>query len=294
MTVTACPAGQSAWATRSALAGLCGLLAAALLTGIAGPARAQSADPVIARVNGTEIRSSDLAIAEEELGPQLPPMTSEAKRDYLVAYLSDTILVAQAADQKNLGETPDFKRRLAFVRNKLLSETLLQQEAKASVTESEMRKVYEEAAKQIGSEKEVRARHILVDTEDEAKGVLAELKRGADFAELAKKKSKDPGAAEGGDLGYFTKDQMVPEFAEAAFTLPPGKVSDPVKTQFGWHIIRVEDRRDRTVPEFEKVKDQIENFLVRKRQAELVAKLRADAKIERLEPKPPAATEPKK
>ena len=156
-----------------------------------------------------------------------------------------------------------------------------------------MRKVYEDAAKQMGGDKEVRARHILVETEDEAKAVLAELKKGADFADLAKQKSKDPGAAEGGDLGYFTKDQMVPEFAEVAFKLEPGTLSDPVKTQFGWHVIKVEDKRDKPVPEFDKVRDQIETYLVRKSQVEFVGKLRESAKIDRIPaPAAPAAAAP--
>src|SRR5215211_4422644 len=265
--------------------GILGLAAACLLV-LALPLRAQDADPVVARVNGADIRASDLSIAEEELGSNLPAMAGEAKRDYLVAYLSDTLLVAQAAETQKLADTADFKRRLAFARNKLLSETLLQQEAKAALSDTAMRKVYDDAVKQMGAEKEVHARHILVETEDEAKQIAAELKQGADFNELAKR-SKEPGAAErGGDLGYFTKDQMVPAFAEAAFKLEPGKVSDPVKSEFGWHVI--------------KVKDQIETYLARRSQSEMVAKLRADAKIERVEAKTPAAptpapaTEPKK
>jgi peptidyl-prolyl cis-trans isomerase C len=149
-----------------------------------------------------------------------------------------------------------------------------------------MHKVYDDATKQMAGEKEVRARHILVETEDEAKAILAELRKGTDFAELARLKSKDPGAAEGGDLGYFTKDQMVPEFSETAFRLESGQLSDPVKTAFGWHIIRTEDKRDRPVPAFEQVKDQIETFVIRKAQSEMIAKLREGAKIERLEAKP--------
>ena len=158
---------------------------------------------------------------------------------------------------------------------------MLQTEAKAAVTDAAMRKVYDEAIGQMKKEPEVRARHILVETEDEAKAVLAELKKGADFAELAKAKSKDPGSADGGDLGYFTKDQMVPEFSEVAFKLDKGALSDPVKSQFGWHVIKVEDKRERQPPEFDKVKDQLENFVVRKSQSELITKLRAEGKIER-------------
>src|SRR5207249_5540110 len=142
-----------------------------------------------------------------------------------------------------------------------------------------MHKVYDDAIGQMKKEPEVRARHILVETEDEAKAVVAELKKGADFAELAKAKSKDPGSADGGDLGYFTKDQMVPEFSEVAFKLYPGQLSNPVKTQFGWHVIKVEDRRTKQPPEFDKVKDQIEAYLARKAQTDFITKLRQSAKV---------------
>src|SRR6185369_17194630 len=161
---------------------------------------------------------------------------------------------------------------------------------KAAVNDAAMKKVYDDAIGQMKREPEVRARHILVETEDEAKAVVAELKKGADFAEIAKTKSKDPGSADGGDLGYFTKEQMVPEFSDVAFKLDKGPVSDPVKTQFGSHVLKVEDKRQRQPPAFDTVKDQVENYAVRKAQVELVGKLRADAKIERLDqPAAPAA-----
>ncbi|MBR0750007.1 peptidylprolyl isomerase, partial [Bradyrhizobium japonicum] len=129
----------------------------------------------------------------------------------------------------------------------------------------------------------VHARHILVETESEAKAIKAELNNGTDFVKLAKKKSKDPGSADGGDLGFFTKEQMVPEFAAVAFSLQPGKISDPVKSQFGWHIIKVEEKRNRKAPDFDQVKAQIETYVTRKAQADYVAKLREGAKIERLD-----------
>src|ERR1043165_4813398 len=268
---------------RPALSGLtlsvCALAIAAILA--APIARAQD-DPVVARVNGTEVRQSDLAAAEEDLGGNIPQMTPEAKRDYLITFVGDMILVAKAAEAKKMGDTDDFKKKLAYARTKLLMEQLLQSEAKAAVTEAALHKVYDEAIGQMKKETEVRARHILVETEDEAKAVVAELKKGADFAELAKAKSKDPGSADGGDLGYFTKDQMVPEFSEVAFKLEKGQLSDPVKSQFGWHVIKVEDKRERQPPEFDKVKDQLEIFLVRKSQSELITKLRAEGKIERV------------
>ena len=244
-------------------------------------ARAQD-DPVVARVNGTDVRQSDLAAAEEDLGGNIPQMTPEAKRDYLITFVGDMILVAKAAEAKKVGDTDEFKKKLAYARTKLLMEQLLQSEAKAAVNDAAMHKVYDEAIGQMKKETEVHARHILVETEDEAKAVVAELKKGTDFAELAKAKSKDPGSADGGDLGYFTKDQMVPEFSEVAFKLDKGQLSDPVKSQFGWHVIKVEDKRERQPPEFDKVKDQLENFLVRKSQSELITKLRAEGKIERV------------
>jgi len=252
---------------------------------------AQDADAVVARVNGVEIRASDVALAEEDLGSNLQQLPPESKREQVIGYLSDVILVAQAAEAKKLADTPEFQRRMAHARNRLLMETMLQSEAKAATSDEAMRKTYDEAAKQMGGEKEVHARHILVDTEDEAKAIAAELKKGGDFAELAKR-SKEPNAAErAGDLGYFTKDQMVPAFSEAAFALEPGKISEPVKSEFGWHVIKVEDKRDRPVPPFEQVKGQIETYLVRKSQSDFVGKLRQGAKIERVEAKP---GEPKK
>jgi peptidyl-prolyl cis-trans isomerase C len=268
-------------------------VAVALLVQLASaPAvRAAEADPVVARVNGTEIRASDLAIAEEDVGSNLP-MTGDARRDYLTKYLADMILVAQAAESKKVQDRDDFKRRLAYSREKLLMEMMLQQEGKASISDGALHQLYDEAKKQMTGEKEVHARHILVETEEQAKAVLTDLKKGGDFAALAKEKSKDPGAANGGDLGYFTKDQMVPEFSEAAFKLDAGQLSDPVKTQFGWHIIKVEEKRDRPIPEFDKVRDQLENFLARRTQADLINKLRAQAKIERVDAAPEPAPIP--
>ncbi len=254
----------------------------------AGSALAAEDDPVVARVNGIDIRQSDLAFAEEEIGGNMPTIPPEQKRDYLINYLVDVIVLSQAADKQKLGDRPDVKRRLAFDHNRLLMEALLQDAGKASLSEDAERKVYEEAVKQVKNEEEVHARHILVPTEDEAKAILAQLKGGADFATLAKEKSKDPGAAEGGDLGYFTKEQMVPEFADVAFKLGKGQLSDPVKTQFGWHIIKVEDKRMRPTPSFEQVKPQIENYVAHRAQADLVESLRKAATIERLD-KPVAA-----
>src|ERR1700712_3050227 len=258
-----------------------GCLAFALLAGL--PVRAEEANPVLAKVNGAEIRASDVALAEEELGPSLAQMDPAAKKENVLAFLIDMKIVAKEAEDKKIADRDDFKPRLAFARNRLLMDNLLAVEGKAATTDENMKKVYEDASKQITGEQEVHARHILVETEDEAKKVEDELKKGADFAELAKKTSKDPGAADGGDLGFFTKDQMVPEFSAVAFTLEPGKISDPVKSQFGWHVIKVEEKRSRKAPAFEQVKPQIETYVTRKAQADFVSKLRESAKVERMD-----------
>lgn len=260
--------------------------ATAVLLALTLTARAQAPDPVLAKVNGVEIHQSDLQLAEEDIGPNLPQgIAGDAKRDYLVSYMTDMILLAQEAEVQGMSATDVFKRRFAMMRNKVLMETLLAQTAQKSVNEDAMHKVYDDAIKQMAPEDEVHARHILVKTEDEAKAVLADIKKGADFAETAKKKSTEPGAAQsGGDLGYFTKEQMVPEFSEVAFKLEKGQVSDPVKSQFGWHIIKVEDKRAKKPPEFDQVKEQLAQYVVRKAQSDFVTKLREGAKIERIAP----------
>src|SRR3954467_927401 len=268
---------------------LVGCLALAL---IAGPGRAAD-DPVLAKVNGAEIKKSDVAMAEEELGPSLAQMDPASKDENVLSFLIDMKIVSKAAEEKKIEDNEDFKKRLAFTRNRLLMDSLLAKEGKAATNDDSMKKVYEDASKQITGEQEVRARHILVETEDEAKAVKAELDKGADFAELAKKKSKDPGSADGGDLGFFTKEQMVPEFSAVAFALEPGKISDPVKSQFGWHVIKVEEKRSRKAPDFEQVKPQIEQYVTRKAQADYVAKLRTEAKVERLDQPADAAKDAK-
>jgi peptidyl-prolyl cis-trans isomerase C len=268
-----------------------GVLAAALL--FAAPLHAQDAkDPVVAKVNGVEIHQSDLDAVEAEAG-QIPPMSENQKKDYLVTFMTDMIVVSKAAQDQKLDATPDFAKRVAFNRNKLLMSALLDKTGKEALTEPAMRKVYDDAIKQVPAEEEVHARHILVRAaagddkaskaaEDKIKAVIVRLNKGEDFTKVATEVTEDPsGKANGGDLGYFSKDQMVPEFADVAFKLDKGKISEPVKTQFGWHVIKVEDKRQKPAPSFDEVKPQLESFVTRKAQADLVTKLRADAKVEK-------------
>ncbi len=248
---------------------------------------------VLAKVNGKEITDEDLKIATEDLGANLPPqLQGKAREAYLLDYLIDGQLIVQKALAEKLDQDPEFPRKLAYVREKLLMESVLGKLSKEAASEEAMKKTYDEAAKAQKPETEVHARHILVATEDDAQAALKRLKAGEDFAKVAKDVSKDPGS-EGGDLGWFTKDRMVPEFAEAAFKLETGQVSDPVKSQFGWHIIKVEGKREKAFPSFDEVKDQVARYVVQKAQSDLIVKLRKDAKIERLVPEAPEAEAPK-
>ena len=248
-------------------------------------AAAQS-DPVLAKVNGTEIHQSDLAVAEADIGESLPAEVSpDKRREVLLTYLVNVNLLAQAAEKQKAEQEPNFAKRIAFARKKVLVQTLMEQESKKATTDAAIKKFYDDKAK---PQTEVHARHILVETEEQAKDVEAQLKKGADFAELAKKLSKDPGS-DGGDLGYITKEQVVPEFGNVAFSLEKGKVSAPVKTQFGWHIIKVEDTRERKPPPLEAVKDQIKAKLTQEATEAMMQKLRADAKIEMTAEAAPAA-----
>ena len=252
------------------------------------PAAVPAVDPakVIARVNGVDITEGDLALAAEDPALQMPNVPEAQKRDLLTGYMIDLKLGAKAAETAKVGSGVEFARKLAYNRDKTLLDEYLDQEAKKAVTPEAARKLYDETVKSVPAEQEVRARHILVENEDEAKTIATRVKGGEDFAKVAGELSKDPGSkTDGGDLGFFTKDRMVEPFAEAAFKLEPGQVSDPVKSQFGWHVIKVEDKRSKPVPSFDEMKDQVEAYLARKAQQDLIVGLRKDAKIERLDDK---------
>lgn len=268
------------------------IIVAAALSAV--PVLAQ-ADKPVARIDGMTITEKDLKLAQEDLAERLPQgATEEQKRDYLVGYLSDLRLGARAADAAKIGETPEFKARLEYFRQKVLLDEYLSREAKKAVTPEAARKLYDETAKSMTPEEEVRARHILVEEEAQAKAALERVKKGEDFAKVAAELSKDPGSGkEGGDLGFFTKDRMVAPFAEAAFKLAKGQVSEPVKSQFGWHIIKVEDKRTKSLPAFEEVKGEIDTYLLRKGQQDVIIALRGTTKAERLD-QPAAGAAPAK
>lgn len=246
---------------------------------------------VLVIVNGKPITQQDLDLATEDIGPGISQqLQGKAKEAYVLDYLIDGNLVAQKAAADKAGDSPDFAKKLAYAKDKLLMETVLTKIAKTATSDDSLHKIYDEAAKGQKPEEEIHARHILVATEGDAEAVEKRLKAGEDFAKVAKEVSKDPGS-EGGDLGWFTKDRMVPAFADAAFKLKDGEISAPVKSQFGWHVIQTEGRRQKTFPAFDQVKDQIARYAVQKAQSELIASLRKDAKIERT-PAAPSADGP--
>ena len=247
---------------------------------------------VLAKVNGTEITDEDLAVARDDLGPGLPAQLEGAARDsYVLDYLVDGRLVAQKAQADKLDATPDFAKKVAYYREKLLMEALLGKLAAEAATDAAIQKAYDDVAKAQKPEPEVKASHILVDSEADANKALQRVKSGEDFSKVATEMSKDPGS-KGGDLGWFTKDRMVPEFADAAFKLQPGQISDPVKSQFGWHVIKVEDKREKKFPSLDEVRDQVARYVVQKAQSEMIVKLRDTAKVERMDKPEPAAAAP--
>jgi peptidyl-prolyl cis-trans isomerase C len=247
-------------------------------------ATAAHADPkILAKVDGVAITEDDVADAMMDIGPGLPQkLDGPARQKYVLDYLIDMKLVAKKAQADKMDSGPVFTRRLAYYHDKLAMEAELTDVATKAATDEAEHKAYDEAAKAQPPQPEVHARHILLPTEEEAKAALARVKAGEDFAKVATELSKDPGG-EGGDLGWFTKDKMVPEFADAAFKMEPGQVSDPVKSQFGWHIIKVEEKRMKTFPPFDQIKDQAARYVAQKAQSEMITKLREGAKIERID-----------
>ncbi|MBX9760987.1 MAG: peptidylprolyl isomerase [Beijerinckiaceae bacterium] len=272
---------------RAPLASCVILAAAAFMLGAIIPTHADAR--TVARVDGADITDDDVKLAAEDIGSDIPPQLEGPERQaYVVDYLIDMRLAARKAEADKLSESADFTRRLAYLRDKALMEGLLTKIARESNNDANVQQVYAEASKGQGGEQEVRARHILVENEALARAALKRVQSGEDFAKVADQVSKDPGSR-GGELGWFTKDRMVPEFAEAAFKMQPGQISQPVKSQFGWHIIKVEERREKPFPKLEEVRDQVERFVVQKAQAEAVGKLRESAKIEKLDEPAPAA-----
>ncbi|KJS43009.1 MAG: hypothetical protein VR70_03155 [Rhodospirillaceae bacterium BRH_c57] len=248
------------------------------------PALAADADPVVAVVNGEKIKRSDLEAMKARVGqqvPQLAMMPLEAVYEGLLDRAIDQKLLTSAGKKAGLEKDPEVIKQLEQVRQELVQRAFLQRAVEKTLTDAKLKEAYDRMVKDTPPEEEVKARHILLEDEDAAKAVIAEVKKGADFAKLAEEKSTGPSGPQGGDLGWFTKGTMVPEFAEAAFAMKPGEVTEtPIKTQFGWHVIKVEDRRTAEPPTFEDAKEDLRAQLAEDAVTEVLAGLRKDAKVE--------------
>ncbi|MBT3533096.1 MAG: peptidylprolyl isomerase [Rhodospirillaceae bacterium] len=270
----------------------------------ASPSRAQSQDQkaapppsddqVVAVVNGSKVLFRDVRLAYENLPQQYRGMPIDQIYQPLVQQLTERRLVLLAAEAANLADEPEVASQIQQARNRILEQALVSREVTAAATDKALRARYEEEkGKQKGAD-EVRASHILVETKEEADAIVAELNKGGDFAAIAKTKSKGPSGAKGGDLGYFTKDKMVPEFANAAFALKAGELSAPVKTGFGWHVIKVTDRRQGEGPSYAKRAPELRQAIAQTVVAALLKQLSkgADIKLFKLDGSP--ADAPKK
>lgn len=261
--------------------GLAWLASGAVLAQTAAPSAA-AADSIAAVVDGIQIRQSDVAAMVESLPDQYRQMPFHVLYPALLDRLIDGKLLGVAGRARKLQDQPDVKRKLSAFEDRLVQEAYLTSEIKAQVTDEALKKRYEASIKDHSAKEEVRARHILLDSEDKAKAVIADLKKGGDFAGLAKARSTDPAGAQGGDLGFFSAEQMVPEFSEAAFKLKPGEITQvPVKSSFGWHVIKVEERRTAAPPSFEDSREELSQEMSRELITTIIAALRGKAKVER-------------
>ncbi len=263
------------------LAAAAAVLALALL---AGPS-VEAQDTVVAKVNGKTITESDMKLAETEIGNDLGTLPEGTKRRVLAEFLIENQLFADAAEGQKLGSGAAFEERLQYWRRRALRDAYFDKTVKDSVNDADAKKFFDSQVGGAKPEEEVSARHILVDSKDQARDLYEKIAHGSDFAKLAKEHSKDPGSKEqGGALGYFKRGQMVPQFEETAFKLKSGEVSEPFETQFGWHIIKVDDRRQRAAPAFEAVKDRVRAHMIHQKAQQVAADLRGKAQIEYVDP----------
>gem|GEM_PF-339993 len=255
-------------------------MSAVLLPGSAFAAEEPAKDAIIAVVDGEELRQSDLEMMMRELPPAVRMMPMDRLYDQLVRRLVDRRLMAKAATDLKLDQSEKLQRYVSFLKEGALQEAMVRDLIEKQVTEESLKKQYEKLVAGMPAQEEAHARHILVEKEEEAKDLIQKLEKGADFIELAKEHSTGPSGENGGDLGYFTADQMVPEFSEATFALEKGAISKaPVKTQFGWHIIKLEDKRKAEKPSYEQMAVELESDAASKAITEMARDLREKSEI---------------
>jgi peptidyl-prolyl cis-trans isomerase C len=239
-------------------------------------------DPIVATVDGAEVHRSEVEAVAATLPEQMRQMPMQMLYDMLVDRVIDFRLLSNEAEERDIADDPDAQAALAQARAAVLRDVLVRRVIEEGTSEDKLHALYEEKKAEDGfAYEEVHTRHILLKEEDEAKAVIEQLDGGADFAEVAKEHSIGPSAPAGGDLGYITREQVVPAFGDAAFALAAGETSkEPVETQFGWHVIGVVDRRN-VEPTFEETEPQLRQDLARELVTNLVEELREGAEIER-------------
>lgn len=251
---------------------------------VAPAAFAQTPDPLVATVNGASILRSDLEVARSQLPEQYRSLPMKQVFQPILNQLIRTKLLSQKARDAKMQETEAHKRSVALIEDRLLEQAYLQQAIEKRLTDRALRDRYESTVKSFPTSEEVRARHILVKTEAEAVAIIKEISGGADFAKLAAEKSIGPSKTRGGDLDYFGRGQMVKSFEDAAFALEKGAVTEkPVQSQFGWHVIKVEDKRQSKPPSFEDAREQITQKMSQEAAGEVVKELTEGANIQRFD-----------
>lgn len=258
--------------------------AAAVMLALAGAAGAQD-NPVVATIDGAPVTEADLTTAIADLEEQFARLPEDQRRAAALTAVIEIRLMSAAAEKQGLADGDAFQRRMALLRQRALHSAYIDSEIAGKVTDEAIRARYDREVAGMTPANEVRARHIIVETREEAAAIIAELDAGGDFEAIAREKSKDGAAAQGGDLGYFGQGQMVKEFEDAAFALDVGAHSkEPVQTQFGWHVIKVEDKRAQQPPAFEEVAGQFRSLLLREVYFAAVQSLRDAASIEIADP----------
>jgi peptidyl-prolyl cis-trans isomerase C len=265
------------------------LFAATVLTGsLSAPLLAQEAAPagqaVVATVDGVSITEAELSFAAEDLAQDLNSIPPAERRAFLVSVLVDMKLMANAARTLELDQSEVFVRRKTYLEERALRRAYFTSFIEAEVNEQTVRAAYDEFVTTLETGEEIRARHILLATEEDALAVIEELNAGRPFEDVAREKSTGPSGPNGGDLGFFGPGQMVPEFEAVAFTLEVGQVSAPVQTQFGWHVIKVEEKRQAQPPAFEEVAAQLRQSMMVSAFEKRVEELKNNAVIEISDP----------
>jgi peptidyl-prolyl cis-trans isomerase C len=280
-------------ATQIAIRAAAAVLIAAVLA-TTGPSIAETPDldPVVAVVNGTQLRESDVRVADEEIGRNLGTVAPVERREEVITMLIDTIILSTEAKKQKIGDEADLQRRMTYARNQGLMNELLVATAERAATDEAVRKTYDDII-QKSPEIELHLRQIVFsanpkdqaatkEAEEKAKTALQRIANGEDFSKVATEMSEDPLAkANAGDFGWRNPKELGKEYADAALKLKKGEVAPIIKTAFGVHVVKLEDQRMPDPPPFDKMREVVKSMVMRNAQMTIVAKLRSEAKIER-------------